>query len=156
MLTKNQKSTMITIKEIPFQETFAIRHPVLRAGKPIESCHFKDDELNSTKHFGIFENDNLIGVASLFEQKNPFFDDENQMQLRGMAVLETHQKQGLGEKLLHHCEYYSKTKNKSLLWFNARINAVPFYKKSGYEIIGNPFEIEDVGTHFVMFKKTTV
>ena len=61
---------MLLIKEITFQEAIVVRHPVLRHGKPIESCFFAGDDLFSTKHFGIFENEKLIGVCSLFEQ-NP-------------------------------------------------------------------------------------
>ena len=43
---------MNSIKEIHFQETFEVRHPVLREGRPIETCFFDGDELETTKHFG--------------------------------------------------------------------------------------------------------
>lgn len=144
---------MIKIEEITFQETFPVRHPVLRAGKPIESCHFDGDELDSTKHFGIFIDNILVGVTSLFMQHHSFFDHQTQMQMRGMAILDSYQKQGLGEKLLVTCEDYLKKEKNALLWFNARAKAVPFYEKLGYQIIGNPFEIGDIGTHYVMYKQ---
>lgn len=141
------------IEEITFQETFSVRHPVLRAGKPIESCHFVGDDLTSTKHFGIFIDNTLVGVTSLFMQHHSFFNHEIQMQMRGMAVLNSHQKQGFGEKLLAACENYLKNEKISLLWFNARANAVPFYEKLDYQIMGKSFEISDIGTHFVMYKQ---
>ncbi|HOD10077.1 MAG TPA: GNAT family N-acetyltransferase [Flavobacterium sp.] len=144
---------MLLIKEITFQEAIVVRHPVLRQGKPIESCFFAGDDLFSTKHFGIFENEKLIGVCSLFEQSQASFSEKTQMQLRGMAVLESHQKMGLGEKLLSHCETFLKKEKITLLWFNARSNAIPFYEKQGYQKSGNSFEILDIGTHFVMYKK---
>ncbi|MCZ8332028.1 MAG: GNAT family N-acetyltransferase [Flavobacterium sp.] len=97
---------MMKIEEITFQETFSVRHPVLRAGKPIESCHFDGDDLTSTKHFGIFIDNTLVGVTSLFMQDHSFFNHKIQMQMRGMAVLNSHQKQGFGEKLLAACENY--------------------------------------------------
>ena len=144
---------MSLIKEITFQEAFAVRHPVLRKGKPIESCFFTGDDLVSTTHFGIYENDKLVGVASLFNQNHDYFSEQTQMQLRGMAVLESHQKMGLGEKLLSHCETFLKKEKKALLWFNARSSAVPFYEKQDYQKSGDSFEILDIGTHFVMYKK---
>lgn len=144
---------MMKIEEITFQETFSVRHPVLRAGKPIESCHFVGDDLASTKHFGIFIDNTLVGVTSLFMQHHSFFNHEIQMQMRGMAVLNSHQKQGFGEKLLAACENYLKNEKISLLWFNARANAVPFYEKLDYQIMGKSFEISDIGTHFVMYKQ---
>ena len=144
---------MMKIEEITFQETFSVRHPVLRAGKPIESCHFDGDDLASTKHFGIFIDNTLVGVTSLFMQHHSFFNHEIQMQMRGMAVLNSHQKQGFGEKLLASCENYLRNEKISLLWFNARAKAVPFYEKLGYQIMGNSFEIGDIGPHFVMYKQ---
>ena len=144
---------MMKIEEITFQETFSVRHPVLRAGKPIESCYFVGDDLASTKHFGIFIDNTLVGVTSLFMQHHSFFNHEIQMQMRGMAVLNSHQKQGFGEKLLAACENYLRNEKINLLWFNARANAVPFYEKLGYQITGKSFEIGDIGTHFVMYKQ---
>ena len=48
---------MIEIKKITAFETIIVRHPVLRPGRPIESCHFDGDELLTTSHFGLyFEN----------------------------------------------------------------------------------------------------
>ena len=143
----------MSIKEISSLATFSVRLPVLRGGKPIASCHFEGDDLCTTKHFGIFEFDNLIGVISIFKNNHPYFDDTNSYQIRGMAVLEDFQKQRLGEKLIKHSEAFITSQESSLIWFNSRKNAVGFYEKMDYEIIGDAFEIEDVGTHYVMYKK---
>lgn len=45
---------MIEIKKITSYETMIVRHPVLRQGKPIETCHFEGDDLSSTYHLGLF------------------------------------------------------------------------------------------------------
>lgn len=144
---------MNIIKEIPSKETYIVRQPVLRKGKPIESCIFEGDDLNTTHHFGLFDNEELTGIISLFRQTNTIFADENQAQIRGMAVLDSHQKKGFGEALVKHCENYCKETNTDLIWFNARTSAVGFYKKMNYQIIGKPFDIKDVGEHYLMFKK---
>ncbi|MFD1603986.1 GNAT family N-acetyltransferase [Flavobacterium artemisiae] len=144
---------MNTIKEIPSQETYAVRQPVLRQGKPIESCIFEGDDLPTTHHFGLFENEKLIGIISLFKQINTIFAAENQAQIRGMAVLENHQKKGFGEALVKHCENYCESQNVDLIWFNARTAAVGFYKKMNYQVAGEPFDIKDVGEHYLMFKQ---
>lgn len=144
---------MIKIKKITASETFRVRHPVLRYGKPFESCHFEGDEMVSTQHYGLYENNQLVGVISVFESDNEWFPDKNQSQIRGMAILENHQKKGYGKLLIEHCERKLQWENKSLIWFNARETAVGFYKKMGYQIIGNPFSIKDIGVHVVMYKK---
>ncbi len=144
---------MNIIKEITSKQTYIVRQPVLRKGKPIESCIFEGDDLNTTHHFGLFQNQELIGIISLFSQTNTIFADENQAQIRGMAVLESHQKKGFGEALVKHCENYCHESNINLIWFNARTAAVGFYKKMNYQTIGKPFDIQDVGEHYLMFKK---
>lgn len=144
---------MNIIKEIPSKETYIVRHPVLRKGKPIESCIFEGDDLETTYHFGLYNNEDLTGIISLFHKINPIFAPQNQAQIRGMAVLETHQKKGFGEALVKHCETYCNENKVNLIWFNARTAAVGFYKKMGYQPQGEPFDIKDVGEHYLMFKK---
>lgn len=143
---------MHSIKEIAALETFSVRHPVLRPGKNIETCHFDGDNLESTRHFGYFEDEKLAGVASLFEAPTPLLSEENQFQLRGMAVLQEYQKRGIGEALVKFAENNSTSRNGKLIWFNAREIAVPFYEKLGYKIIGEHFNIGDIGKHYVMYR----
>ncbi|SHG75075.1 Acetyltransferase (GNAT) domain-containing protein [Flavobacterium micromati] len=143
---------MQIIKKIIALDTFPVRHPVLRNEKPIESCHFDGDNLKSTTHFGLFDSGKIQAVISLFEAKNEWFESEKQIQIRGMAVLEKHQKKGFGEILIINAENYCIQKKSNLIWFNARQEAIGFYQKMGYGIIGVPFEIIDVGEHVVMFK----
>ncbi|MDR7209308.1 GNAT family N-acetyltransferase [Flavobacterium piscis] len=144
---------MTLIKEISAEETFIVRQPVLRKGKPVESCIFEGDNLDTTHHFGLFENKNLTGIISLFTTSNPIFAEKKQTQIRGMAVLEEHRKKGFGEALVSYCETYCVSQDVQLIWFNARIEAVDFYKKMRYKTIGKPFDIKEVGEHFLMFKK---
>jgi ribosomal protein S18 acetylase RimI-like enzyme len=143
---------MFEIKEISAFETIIVRHPVLRFGKPIESCRFEGDDLPTTKHFRLFYEDKLSAVISVFETKNILFLEENQFQIRGMAVLEQHQKKGFGEALLKYCENQIRSKNAKIIWFNARETAIGFYEKADYQKIGDGFEIVDIGIHYVLFK----
>lgn len=141
------------IKEIYPFETFLVRHPVLRADKNIETCVFDGDDLITTKHFGYFINAKLIGVASIYQNRNLNFLELNQLQLRGMAILKNHQKNGFGEKLLNYCENYAIKNKIELIWFNAREIAIPFYKNLGYDIFGSFFHIPEIGNHILMFKR---
>lgn len=143
---------MYSIKQIPSQDTYPVRLPVLRPGKPIESCIFDGDDLPTTAHFGIFDENNIIGCISIFKYPTAFFDSQQQFQIRGMAVLQEYQKKGLGERLMQAAEEYIMESNGELIWFNAREIVVGFYKKLGYAIMGNPFPISDIGLHYIMYK----
>ena len=144
---------MHTLKQITSQDTFIVRQPVLRPGKGIETCIFDGDDLPTTIHFGVFDENELVGVISIFKASHSLFTDDNQFQIRGMAVLESQQKKGLGEKLVLHAEDYIRKQQGERIWFNAREIAVGFYQKMGYAIIGDVFNIPTVGPHYAMHKK---
>ena len=145
------------IRKINFLDTFLVRHPVLRAGKNIETCLFDNDELKTTIHFGYFMEDNLVGVASLYYKNCALLLDDKkifgQYQIRGMAVLENYQKIGIGKLLIDECEKYVKENYGNLIWFNARVAAVAFYEKVHYQKFGEEFFIENIGKHVIMIKR---
>lgn len=144
---------MYTIKQITSQDTFAVRQPVLRPGKAVETCIFDGDNLPTTIHFGIYADETLAGIISVFKANHDFFTEDDQFQIRGMAVLDAYQKKGLGDKLVRHAEEYVARLKGERIWFNAREIAVGFYQKMGYVVIGEPFPIGDIGPHYVMHKK---
>jgi GNAT superfamily N-acetyltransferase len=144
---------MTIIKKIAAKETFSVRLPVLRKGKPIESCRFEGDDLETTQHFGLYLSQELVGIISLFKKNNTTFSEKNQYQIRGMAVLKNHRKKNFGKALIIHSEEECKNQGIDLIWFNARMEAIGFYEKMGYQKEGIPFDIPDVGEHIVMFKK---
>lgn len=140
------------IKRITKEETYAVRHPVLRTGKPIENCMFSGDTLASTIHLGLYFKESIIGVCSLMKSNLSVIDAKNQYQLRGMAVLEKYQKNGLGSLLLSNVETILKDNDIHFVWSNAREIAINFYKRNGFKIIGSPFNIPKIGTHYTMCK----
>ncbi|WP_309641993.1 GNAT family N-acetyltransferase [Flavobacterium sp.] len=145
---------MIVIKKITADELYPIRHEILRKGETFEKCIYPNDNAASTFHLGLYEDAVLAGVVSVFQTKSVVFKDEKQFQIRGMAVLNKHQKKGYGAALVREVESYLKAnENNYTLWFNARIIAVGFYEKMGFEKIGNAFEIDTIGIHYIMYKK---
>lgn len=143
---------MIEIKQIQVEELIAVRHAVLRKGKPVESSHFQEDNHIDTLHFAAFVDKKIVGCATIITNRNSIFEAENQFQLRGMAVLDEFQKHGIGKKIFRFCEKNIPNTN-TVLWFNARQNAVPFYQKQHCKIQGNAFMIQDIGTHYLMYKE---
>jgi len=139
------------VKQISTEDTIAVRHPVLRKGRPRKDCYFTGDNDPGTFHLGIFDKNQLLGVAT-FLQNNYTGLPGKHLQLRGMAVLENYQGKGLGTLILKNAEVMAQNKNIHTIWCNARIIAVPFYQKLGFQKIGKPFEITPIGIHYVMYK----
>ncbi|MGH1386263.1 GNAT family N-acetyltransferase [Kordia sp.] len=149
------KTLNFSIKEITATTAFEVRHPVLREGKPIDSCHFQGDDLPTTFHLGYYVNEQLVGVVTLM--KNPYkeLNTKNAYQLRGMAVLATFQKRGIGDALVKKAEEMIIARGGTFIWMNAREIAVRFYEKLQYQKHGAPFTIPKIGLHFVMVKTLT-
>lgn len=144
----------INIRKIPASAVYSVRQPVLRPGRPLSECVFEGDTANKTFHLGLSLDENLIGVASFMQNSNPLFKEENQYQLRGMAVLSQFKGQGFGASLLIEGE--EKLRNlgsNPFLWFNARDHAIGFYEKFGYKTIGGKFDVPGICQHVVMFKQ---
>lgn len=147
-----QKDFQIVLKTISSAETYAVRHPVLRVGKPVETCFFEGDLHPESFHLGLYANNKLTGVASFLKNGHGNFSGK-QYQLRGMAVLPDFQQMGFGEKLFKAGEGILLERKADILWFNAREIAKNFYLKQNCSVIGEPYEIKGVGIHFLMVKE---
>ena len=142
------------IKSINANDTYSVRHPVLRPERPIEECYFELDNHLSSLHLGMEFNGEIIAVLSALPIKCKNFPNLMSMRLRGIATLHAFQKQGLGSQLMLEVEKrLLKLKKIKLLWLNARISAKPFYQNLGYESMGETFNIQGVGDHQFMYKK---
>ena len=137
---------------IDAQETHKVRHPILRKGRPVASCVFENDLESDTLHLGAFEKDLLVGVLSAYRRSHPDFAHQNSYQIRGVAVLEDHQKKGIGRLLMSSIEEKLLEKNIDFIWLNARVSAVPFYQQLQYTVHGDVFDIPPIGPHFCYFK----
>mgnify|MGYP002133509811 CR=1 FL=1 len=142
----------LQVKKIPFNKTFAVRHPVLRAGKSVETCYFEGDELPTTTHFGLFLEEKLLGVLSVFKNECPIIESKNAYQYRGMAILAPYQNKKYGVLLLDAANTWVAEEQGDLIWFNAREKAIGFYERNGFEKRGSAFEIPSIGVHFLLYK----
>ena len=146
----------IKIKKIEPLETYGVRHAVLRTGRPIEECKMEGDDLKSTIHLGAYRHDKQVGVATFLDATDDRLPIEIKnagacYQLRGMGVAPDQQGNGIGKKLIKQGISMISKNGAKVLWFNARENAVPFYKSIGAVIIGTSFEVPDIGTHYFMY-----
>lgn len=141
----------MTIKEITAEETYGIRKDELRKNMDLPS-QFRGDLDADTFHLGLFINNEIVSIVSFIRSDYKEFT-EKQFQLRGMATKENYQGKGFGKMLIIKAEELLKKKEVIIIWCNARIVALDFYKKQGFKIIGKEFDIPQIGGHFVMYKK---
>ena len=129
---------MFKIKNIQASETWDLRHRVMAPNRPFDSIKLPKDE--EGLHFGLFEEEKLISVISLFI--------ENDMaQFRKFATEISEQNKGYGSILLNHIIEESVKNNVKNIWCNARMSAFGFYEKFGFKAISETWmgnEIEYV------------
>ena len=140
-------------------DVLPLRHAVLRPGRPAASAIFDGDTDLNTVHLGAHVGNVLVGVATLLPRPTPgngaagaWQLQEGAWQLRGMAVEPTYQRHGVGTALVYACVGEVAKRDGKLIWCNARLAAVPFYERLGFEVHGDEFDIPDVGPHFRMFR----
>lgn len=123
------------IKQITSSETLAIRHKVMWPTKPISFVMLPNDE--NGKHYGLFLNDKLISVISIFIE-------DNIAQFRKFATLKEHQGKGYGSYLLEEIINLLKQEKINKLWCNARVEKTNFYKKYKLKCTEKKIKKEDI------------
>ncbi|MCG8893131.1 GNAT family N-acetyltransferase [Tenacibaculum finnmarkense] len=101
------------------------------ANKPIAYVKLANDE-NGT-HFGLFINDEITAVISLFIANN-------EAQFRKFATLTEFQGLGYGTILLNKVIDFIKEKGIKKIWCNARIEKSKFYEKFNLKATNKVFE----------------
>jgi GNAT superfamily N-acetyltransferase len=121
-----------------YQAAVDLRHEVLR--KPI-GLAFPLEELameHNACHFVAYVDQQIVGTL-FFTPLN-----ERQVQLRQMAVVPELQHQGIGRMLLAQVEAAAWSMGYTEALGNARAQAIGFYEKAGYQVIGAPFLLHTV------------
>ena len=77
-----------------------LRQAILRPGHPLQDAVFPHDTDPETVHLGAFVDEELVGVASIYHESQPGWDNLFERRLRGMAVAEEMQRKGIGSALL--------------------------------------------------------
>ena len=135
------------------EEIRTLRHKALRQGKPFATTKYKKDNEQETFHLACFENKEIVSCATFYPEKKPEIQSKKAYRLRGMATKEKHRKKGIGKEIMLTAFKIIKEKKGDLIWCNARLVAIDFYKKAGLKTTGNQFNISDIGPHYVMYKK---
>ena len=139
------------IKQISAAQAYPLRQAILRPDGTLKDCQFDGDELTSTIHFGLFDGDVLVAIASVYCRDYGDYVGKG-YQLRSMAVAKMVQGQGVGQKLLTAICDEMKIMNVDYLWANARVSAISFYQQADFDISPDVFDIADVGPHQYIVK----
>ncbi len=129
---------MVEVKPITAEDTYAIRHSVLRPHQTIEDCKYDQDSVKGAFHLGGFYDGTLISIASFYPQNQQALQAAPAYQLRGMATLEEYRTQKAGSTLIAYAERKLADMGAALVWCNARCHVKGYYEKLGWKSTGSP------------------
>lgn len=151
---------MISIKRLLASETRPLRQQLLRQGVPLDQLVYDGDDDSDALHLGAMDAGSLIGIASVVRQPpavsngtpahHPAPHTPDAWRIRGMAVMPNYRAQGVGKLLLLRCIDYAVEMQGRFIWCDARIHAKGFYEKYGLRVMGEVYEVPNVGQHYYM------
>lgn len=136
-----------SIRPVTAEEVRPLRHSVLRPGQAFEETVYPGDDAGV--HLGAFDGDRLVGIASLYTEDRAD-GAAGGWRLRGMATDAGVRGAGFGGALLAGCLDHVAGAGGSELWCNARMAAVGFYRRAGFEVVSDEFDVPGIGAHVVM------
>ena len=139
----------LLIRAVPTDEIRPLRHRILRPTQTYEDTLYPGDDLPETVHFGAFDGDRLVGIASLYREDRPGGPAPG-WRLRGMATEPDVRGQGYGAAMLAAAVDHAAAAGGREVWCNARMVAVDFYRRAGFEVVSEEFDIPGIGGHVVM------
>jgi GNAT superfamily N-acetyltransferase len=145
----------LTVRRVAAAEVRPLRLEVLRPGQPAESVVYPGDDDATTAHFGAFVDGQVVAIGSLYAEDRPGGDRPG-WRLRGMATSPGRERQGLGAAVLAAAVAHVAANGGGELWCNARTPAAGFYRRAGFEVEGDEFDIPGIGPHSVMRRLVVV
>lgn len=139
------------IGQVLVQRIIDLRWRILRAGLDRSTAIFDGDDLPTTRHVAALRGRRVIGCATILLNT---WKKEPAWQLRGMAVEESAQGQGVGRTLLLAVEQLIREQSDiRLMWCNARLAAMGFYGGMGWDVASGRFHIPSAGPHYKMIRR---
>jgi predicted GNAT family N-acyltransferase len=125
------------IEMVTRDEIVAVRHEVLRPGRPVETALYPEDEFPGVFHLADRDPDGrVIACATFFPDD---LDGQPAWRLRGMATLQGHRSSGIGGRLLEAGIVEVARRGGTRVWCNGRSSAGAFYRRHGFSAISDEF-----------------
>jgi predicted GNAT family N-acyltransferase len=134
--------------QVSVERIIPLRHRMLRQNLPLDSAWFPGDDSPATIHFAAIDRGVPVCCLTLMAAE---WEGLAAWQLRGMATALEFQGLGVGRRLFYHAISEARRRNPEWpMWCNARVSAIGFYERVGWEVVSEEFEIPSAGPHVKM------
>ena len=143
----------LSLKIVKSDDLLNLRSKILRNNLDPNLCRFPGDKEINSFHIGAFNGNTLIGGVSVMKNECKKKELPNCFQLRGLFVDKEFQHNGIGKTIVNFVENRLRESGVNYLWMNARESAVLFYLKLNYSNPKISYVINEIGLHYLMYKK---
>ena len=143
----------LSLKIVKSEDLLNLRSKLLRNNLDPNLCRFPGDTEINSFHIGAFNRNTLIGGVSVMKNECKKKELPNCFQLRGLFVDKEFQHNGIGKTIVNFVENRLRDSGVNYLWMNARQSAVLFYLKLNYSNSKISYVINEIGLHYLMYKK---
>jgi GNAT superfamily N-acetyltransferase len=140
----------VQVQRVDAAATRPLRQRVLRPHETLEQLVFRGDDEPESGHFAVLEGEEVVATGSARREPPPWAVDGPAWRLRGMATAEDRRNRGLGGAVLTAIVAHVRDHGGGLLWCNARLPAVAFYRRAGFVTRGESWEDPVIGPHIAM------
>lgn len=134
--------------EDELEKYFNLRYEILRKpwNQPMSST--KDEWEGQSIHVLMVDDHNEAIACGRLQ-----LNSKEEGQIRSMAVREDMQGKGFGKQVIEYIEAKAKDLKLKNIMLDARINAVKFYERNGYTVVGESYLLFGTIQHYKMMKK---
>ena len=143
----------VNIRKVDAERIRPLRHSELRKGQDFSTTSYLKDYEIDTFHMAYISNEKIVTCATFYPEESTKIKTENAYRLRGMATDSRFKRKGYASNLMAESFKELKKRDCDMVWCNARLVAVDFYKSVGFKITGELFDIEGIGPHYYMYKE---
>ena len=147
------RQLQVNITKVAADKVRALRHSELRKGKDFSTTSYLKDYEEDTFHMACIVDEKIVTCATFYPETSSKIKSDNTYRLRGMATDSSFQRKGYATDLMSESFKELKNRDCDMVWCNARLVAVDFYKSSGFKITGEIFDIAEIGPHYYMYKE---
>ena len=128
---------MITVEQVQAPVILALRAQVLRPGLVIDEARYVQDDDPAALHLAACDElGHVVGCSTWVPEP---WQDEPAWRLRGMATTAGARGTGVGGLLLGVGLAHAEAGGARFAWANARTVALGFYRRYGFETVGEEF-----------------
>jgi ribosomal protein S18 acetylase RimI-like enzyme len=138
----------VVVAEVPGSVTADLRRAVLRSG-PAAAAPLFDNDVPGALYLAATVDGVVVGCGTFLPEPLPDDPDgRSAWRLRGMATDPAWHGQGVGRAVLTDGLARAAAAGVDLMWCNARTSALGFYRRMGFETVGEEFVTETGIPHY--------